>query len=638
MVTVLADQHKVRFFGSPDLKRWEILSDFGPAGATGGVWECPDLFPLAVDGNAGDTRWVLDVDINPGGQSRAARAGSTSSARFDGTSVRQRQPAGQTLWVDYGKDFYATISFSDIPASDGRRIWMGWMSNWLYANEEPTAPWRGVQSVPRVLPLRRLPEGIRLVQAPVAELDGAADRPSRADRGRRAAAAERRDRARGRRGRSGGKRGCACPTPPAKRSSIGVRAVRPGGVRRPPAVARDRLPRGLPGRHAGPVRWRDDRSRSGCCSIDPSSRSSRTTARRSSPSASIPPRRSTASSGCARAPEAARASMWELRSVWRAVTPWPRSTGDRSRRTKFVCVVGAGPDDIRAETRFPTTTPEATLRNALEFFRSEQVRPGPAGGRRASRPSVRSTSIPPRRRSDSSRPRRSRAGPTSTWRGPCARRSACPSGFDTDVNAAALAEGRWGAAQGLDSFLYLTVGTGHRRRRPRRRAPDARPRPSRDGPRAHPARPAADPFAGVCPFHGDCLEGLASGPAIRARWGQPAEELPDDHPAWALEAHYLALALVNFVCTFSPRRIVIGGGVMSNPQLLPLIRTQVVELLNNYVRAPEVVEQIDEYIVAPASAGARACWARWRWRNARSGARRTHDGSPTTSWGDYEWA
>jgi fructan beta-fructosidase len=169
MVTVLPDQHKVRFFGSPDLKQWEPLSDFGPAGATGGVWECPDLFPLAVEGSPGETRWVLDVDLNPGGVAGGS-GGQYFVGRFDGRTFVNDAPATQTRWSDYGKDFYATISFSDIPPSDGRRIWMAWMSNWLYANDEPTSPWRGALSLPRELTLRRTPAGFRLLQRPVREL------------------------------------------------------------------------------------------------------------------------------------------------------------------------------------------------------------------------------------------------------------------------------------------------------------------------------------------------------------------------------------------------------------------------------------------------------------------------------------
>ena len=169
MVTVLADQHKVRFFGSPDLKRWEVLSDFGPAGATGGVWECPDLFALPVDDKPDETRWILDVDINPGGVAGGS-GGQYFIGSFDGTRFVNENPPATTLWADYGKDFYASLSFSDIPPADGRRIWMGWISNWQYANEEPTVIWRGAQSMPRALALRRLPDGVRLVQQPVTEL------------------------------------------------------------------------------------------------------------------------------------------------------------------------------------------------------------------------------------------------------------------------------------------------------------------------------------------------------------------------------------------------------------------------------------------------------------------------------------
>jgi sucrose-6-phosphate hydrolase SacC (GH32 family) len=169
MVTVLATQHKVRFFASPDLKRWQMLSDFGPAGATGGVWECPDLFALPVDGKPDEIRWVLDVDINPGGVAGGS-GGQYFVGAFDGTTFVNENSPATTLWADHGKDFYATISFSDIPPTDGRRIWMAWISNWQYANEEPTVIWRGAQSVPRELALRLLPGGIRLVQQPVAEL------------------------------------------------------------------------------------------------------------------------------------------------------------------------------------------------------------------------------------------------------------------------------------------------------------------------------------------------------------------------------------------------------------------------------------------------------------------------------------
>jgi sucrose-6-phosphate hydrolase SacC (GH32 family) len=169
MVSVLAGEKKVRFFGSTDLKHWETLGDFGPAGATGGAWECPDLFPLALEGNPDEIRWVLDVDLYPGG-----RVGGSGAqyfvGSFDGRRFVSENRDDMTLWADHGKDFYASQSYADVPASDGRRLWIGWMSNWLYADVEPTSPWRGVQSLPRELGLRRTPDGVRLFQSPLREV------------------------------------------------------------------------------------------------------------------------------------------------------------------------------------------------------------------------------------------------------------------------------------------------------------------------------------------------------------------------------------------------------------------------------------------------------------------------------------
>ncbi|MGD8623848.1 MAG: ROK family protein, partial [Anaerolineae bacterium] len=174
-----------------------------------------------------------------------------------------------------------------------------------------------------------------------------------------------------------------------------------------------------------------------------------------------------------------------------------------------------------------------------------------------------------------------------------------PVGFDTDVNGAALGEHRWGAARGLDSFVYLTIGTGigggglvngrllHGLVHPEM---------------GHVYLPphADDPHPeGFCPFHGHCLEGMASGTAIEKRWGQRAESLPADHPAWALEAHYLALGLVNFICTLSPQRIIMGGGVMAQPGLLPMVRQQVQVLLNDYIQSPAIQDEIEAYVVPP---------------------------------------
>lgn len=164
----LPAEHRIAFYSSPDLRRWTRTGTFGPAGAVGGVWECPDLFPLPIEG--GDTSWVLIVSLNPGnpvgGSGTQYFTGTFDGARFlaDGdTAVR---------WADFGSDFYAAVSWSDVPASDGRRVWLGWMSNWLYGQTVPTTPWRSAMSVPRELSLRRTPAGLRLIQRPVAELAG----------------------------------------------------------------------------------------------------------------------------------------------------------------------------------------------------------------------------------------------------------------------------------------------------------------------------------------------------------------------------------------------------------------------------------------------------------------------------------
>jgi fructan beta-fructosidase len=165
MTVALAKESKVHFYASPDLKQWKYVGEFGGAGAMGGLWECPDLFPLAVEG--GGTKWVLIVNINPGGP-----AGGSGCQYFVGEFDGARFKADNTvtLWADHGADFYAGVSWSDVPKTDGRRVWLGWMSNWDYAGKVPTHPWRSAMSVPRELTLRRTPAGLRLVQRPVAEL------------------------------------------------------------------------------------------------------------------------------------------------------------------------------------------------------------------------------------------------------------------------------------------------------------------------------------------------------------------------------------------------------------------------------------------------------------------------------------
>ncbi|MCR4407449.1 MAG: ROK family protein [Anaerolineae bacterium] len=265
--------------------------------------------------------------------------------------------------------------------------------------------------------------------------------------------------------------------------------------------------------------------------------------------------------------------------------------------TKFVCAVGTGPGDLRAEVRFSTTTPQETIGQAIRFFRQQQEKEPLAAIGIASFGPVDPNPASPTFGYITTTPKPGWAH--TDFAGAIRRALGVPVGFDTDVNVAALGEHRWGAAQGLDTFIYLTIGTGiggggiingqliHGLLHPEM------------GHIRIPHDWDSDPYPGCCPYHGDCLEGLAAGPAMEGRWGQPADTLPADHPAWPLEAHYLALSLVNFICTLSPQRIIMGGGVMQQQQLFPLVRREVQELLGGYIQATMILERIDDYIVPP---------------------------------------
>lgn len=171
MVVALADERKVSIYGSPNLRDWEHLSNFGPAGAVGVPnWECPDLFELPVQGSNGETRWVLQVDV--GGNAPAGGSGGQYFiGHFDGRAFRNENPDDEVRWADYGADFYAVQSWSGIPEADGRSIWIAWMNNWQYANDIPTSPWRGAMTIPREVGLRLHEGEIRLTQQPVRELE-----------------------------------------------------------------------------------------------------------------------------------------------------------------------------------------------------------------------------------------------------------------------------------------------------------------------------------------------------------------------------------------------------------------------------------------------------------------------------------
>ncbi|MGH3825692.1 MAG: ROK family protein [Pseudonocardiaceae bacterium] len=266
--------------------------------------------------------------------------------------------------------------------------------------------------------------------------------------------------------------------------------------------------------------------------------------------------------------------------------------------TKVVCLVGSDPAHIVAQTRIATGKPAETLAQVLAFFQREQSR----GGSLAAIGIASFGPLELRR----SQPRYGfiTASPKPGWThvdmvGPARRALGVPVGFDTDVNAAALGEGRWGAGRDLDTFVYLTVGTGigagavvegrvtHGLGHPEM------------GHLSVPRQPG-DHFAGQCPFHGDCWEGMASGTAIAARWGRPAERLEgaELRAAVHLEAAYLAAGLRTIVYTIAPQRIMIGGGVTGLPGLFPLVRAELRETLAGYPGLSE--HAADDFIVPPA--------------------------------------
>ncbi|MCC5803883.1 ROK family protein [Rossellomorea vietnamensis] len=260
--------------------------------------------------------------------------------------------------------------------------------------------------------------------------------------------------------------------------------------------------------------------------------------------------------------------------------------------TKFVCGIGNEKGEILERVTIPTTTPGETLRQVVEFFKDKHIEKLGVG-------SFGPIDLNPESEGYGS----ITSTPKPHWShfnliGELKKHFFIPIAFDTDVNAAAFGESIWGAAKGLDSCLYMTVGTGigvgaltegklvHGLTHPEmghilvRRHPD-------------------DPYAGGCPYHGDCLEGLASGPAIEARWGKKAVELVDTPQVWEMEAYYLAQAIAHYILILSPKKVILGGGVMNQEHLFPLIREQVVTILNGYVQHKQILEEIDTYIVPP---------------------------------------
>ncbi len=260
--------------------------------------------------------------------------------------------------------------------------------------------------------------------------------------------------------------------------------------------------------------------------------------------------------------------------------------------TKFVCAIGNENGEVIEKASFPTEKPEQTMANVIEFFKGKRIESMGVGSFGPIDPDKKSQTYGYITNT-----------PKAYWGnydliGELKKHFPVPMEFDTDVNGAALGEATWGAAKGLDSVIYLTVGTGigggvyvggnlvHGL---------THPETGHILVKRHPE----DSYEGNCPFHGDCLEGMAAGPAIEKRWGKKGHELAEDHPAWEMEAYYLAQGLVNYILLVSPKKIILGGGVMKQKHIFPLIRKNVQELLNGYVARREILEDIENYIVYP---------------------------------------
>ena len=260
--------------------------------------------------------------------------------------------------------------------------------------------------------------------------------------------------------------------------------------------------------------------------------------------------------------------------------------------TKFNCIIAENPNTILAEKRIETTIPEKTIQEIIQFIDQADQK-------------VQSVGIgsfgPLDLNPDSPNFGCITSTPKTAWKNFNIKKAFedalhLPVVLDTDVNAAAYGEFLWGAGRGKQYVLYLTIGTGiggglvvngkpyHGMLHPEM---------------GHIYLPETSDFKGVCPYHGNCFEGLASGPALQKRWGVEASTLEKDHPAWEKEAHVIALALCSYICILSPDIIILGGGVMQQQQLFPLIRKKVLELLHGYVQAMSIIQNIDSYIVPP---------------------------------------
>ena len=261
--------------------------------------------------------------------------------------------------------------------------------------------------------------------------------------------------------------------------------------------------------------------------------------------------------------------------------------------TKMVCAIGDEQGNILERVSIPTLAPETTMPAILDFFKNKNISAlgigcfGPVDLDMKSPTYGYITTTP-----------------KLAWRnydivGVCKKELGIPVGFDTDVNGSALGEATWGCTKDLDNSIYITVGTGigvgviidrkpyHGMLHP-------------EGGHIFLARHPQDPMErGVCPYHELCLEGLASGPSIQARWGKPGVELADRKEVWELEAYYLAQAICSYIMILSPERIIVGGGVAHQEQMMPLIRKEVLRQMGGYIAA-KGMQDLDNYIVLPS--------------------------------------
>ena len=257
--------------------------------------------------------------------------------------------------------------------------------------------------------------------------------------------------------------------------------------------------------------------------------------------------------------------------------------------TKMVCAIGNEYGEISEQISIPTETPEITIPKLISFYQDKGISAlgigcfGPIElNRNAAAYGYITTT------------------PKLAWQqydivGAFKRALGVPVGFDTDVNASALGEHTWGIGKGLDSCIYITIGTGigvgviadgrllHGMLHP-------------EGGHILLHKLPEDTYKGFCPFHENCFEGLAAGPAVEGRWGRKAINLAEDRKVWEMEAEYIAQALVNYTCILSPQRIILGGGIMHQTQLLPMIRERFAQLLNGYLKTKEL-EDLDSFIV-----------------------------------------